>query len=363
VAKGEDKTEQPTARRLREARKEGRLPHSMEVPQALTLAASIFIIPTLIPKLQRTLVDGWRRAMGNVDVTDPGPALGELGRLVTSSLMLLGPLLLAIIICAVGARALLGGIHFNFHHIKPKPKQFNPFTGLKNLFSIRQFGTLFRLVLKVGALAGATYLLWDGLLASALIGPADLFTTISSIGGAIHTFLIAVLAISVVAGGLDGGMALRRYRKDLRMSKQEVREDAKQTESNPMLKQEIRARQRKMSRLRMMADVARADVILTNPTHLAVALCYEAGSPAPKVVAKGADHMAMRIRKVALEHNVPIQENKPLARALYSSVEIGDVIPVHLYQAVAEILATVYRAARRLGPAVSPATTVDGSRP
>ena len=335
----------------------------MEIPQALTLAASIFIIPTLIPKLQRTLVDGWRRAMGNIDVTDPGPALSELGHLVTSSMMLLAPLLAAIIVCAIVARALLGGIHFNFHHIKPKPKQFNPFTGLKNLFSVRQVGTLFRLLLKVGALAGVTYLLWDGLLASALIGPADLITTLHSIGGAIHTFLIAVLAISALAGAIDGGMALRRYRKDLRMTKQEVREDAKQTESNPMVKQEIRARQRKMSRLRMMADVTRADVILTNPTHLAVALRYEAGSPAPKVVAKGADHMAMRIRQVALEHNVPIQENKPLARALYSSVEIGDTIPVHLYQAVAEILATVYRAARRRAPVAQAATAVDGSRP
>jgi flagellar biosynthetic protein FlhB len=335
----------------------------MEVPQALTLAASIFIIPTLIPKLQRTLVDGWRRAMANVDVTDPGPALGELGRLVQSSLLLLAPLLAAIIVCAVVARALLGGIHFNFHHIKPKPKQFNPVTGLRNLFSIRQAGTLFRLFLKVGALAGITYLLWDGLLASALIGPADLGTTLSSIGGAIHTFLIAVLAISVAAGAIDGGLALRRYRKDLRMTKQEVREDAKQTESNPMVKQEIRARQRKMSRLRMMAEVARADVVLTNPTHLAVALRYEAGSPAPKVVAKGADHMALRIREVATEHRVPIKENKPLARALYSSVEIGDVIPVHLYQAVAEILATVYRAARRRGPvAALPATAAEGAR-
>lgn len=329
----------------------------MEVPQALTLAASALVIPKLVPKLQVTLVDGWRQAMAKVSVDDPGPALGQLSQLTQRGFLTLLPLLGAIAASAVAARALLGGIHLNAHHLRPKPKQLNPVKGIRNLFSVRQLGTLARLVAKVGALVGVTYLLWDQLLARVLVGPATLASTLSNLGEAVRTFLVAVLAISLVAGALDGGLAVRRYRKDLRMTRQEVKEDSRQTESNPHVKQEIRARQRKFSRLRMMAEVARADVVITNPTHFAVALRYDAETVAPTVVAKGADLMAARIREVATNNAVPIKENKPLARALYASVEVGETIPVHLYQAVAEILAAVYRAGRS-GP--RPGETTEG---
>ena len=131
------------------------------------------------------------------------------------------------------------------------------------------------------------------------------------------------------------------------MTKQEVKDEMKQTEGNPHAKAAIRGRQAKLSRSRMMAAVAGADVVLTNPTHLAIALAYEAGSAAPTVVAKGADRMAERIRAEATKHGVPILENKPLARALFGAVEIGDAIPVAFYRAVAEILALVYRTRAR----------------
>lgn len=354
MAKGEDKTEQPTARRLREARREGRLPQSVEVPQALTLTAAVLIVPGLLPRLERVLVDGWRQAMASVAVDDPKPALGQLGHLAEAGMLALLPLLGAIAVCAVVARALLGGVHVNTHHLRPKPRQFNPFTGLRGLFSLRQFATLARLVVKIAALAAVTYLLWSTFLAAVLLGPASLGATLSGLGSAVHAYLVAVLGLSLVTGALDGGLAVRRYRKDLRMTRQEVRDDARQTESNPLVKQEIRARQRKLSRLRMVAEVARADVVITNPTHLAVALRYDAGSVAPTVVAKGAELMAARIRQVAADHHVPIKENKPLARALYTSVEIGEVIPVEFYQAVAEVLAAVYRSSRRSDDTAGP---------
>jgi flagellar biosynthetic protein FlhB len=273
--------------------------------------------------------------------------------LLTRSMLLLVPLVGAIVVAAVLARALLGGVHFNVHQLKPKPKHLNPLPGIKRMFSVRQIGQLGRLTAKLLALGVLALALWNHFTAAVFAGPSALEAFVSTISSAIGTLLISVLALSVVAGGLDGTLAVRRYRKDLRMSKQELRDEAKQIEANPMVKQEIRARQRKLSRMRMMAEVVRADVVLTNPTHLAIALRYEPDSPAPKVVAKGAGHIAARIREVAKDAGVPVRENKPLARALYHSVEIGDLIPVQLYQAVAEVLALVYRAARRHGARAS----------
>lgn len=321
------------------------LPQSMEVPQALSLIAAMAVLPALIGRLHTTLVDGWQRT-ATIDMQDPAAALAAFVELLRDAGLLLVPLVAAISVAAIVSRALMGGISFNLQQLRPKPKKLNPFPGIKNLFSVRQLGQLFRMAAKMGALALVAVVMWDRFVLTVFTGPADLGAYLAGIGNTIWALLMAVLGVSVVAAGLDGTLALRRHRRDLRMTKHEVKEDAKQTESNPMVKQEIRARQRKMSRMRMMAEVARADVVLTNPTHLAVALRYESDAVAPRVVAKGADHMATRIRQVAADAGVPVQENKPLARALYASVEIGELIPVQLYQAVAEVLAVVYRAAR-----------------
>lgn len=349
MASGEEKTEQPTGRKLKEARREGRLPQSQEVPQALSLIVAVLLLPGLLGRLHETLVNGWRQALMASDPSDPAPALHELSSLTVRSVGLLLPLVFGIMAAAVVARALLGGVRLNTAQIKPKPKKLNPLPGIKNMFSKRQAGQLARLTLKMGALGLVSVALWSKLTAAVFQGPSTVEAFVGGIGNAIWALLTAVLALSVVAGAADGVIAVRGHRKELRMTKQEVKEEAKQTESNPQVKQEIRARARKLSRMRMIAEVARADVVLTNPTHLAVALRYEPDSAAPMVVAKGADHMAARIREAAAEAGVPVRENKPLARALYSSVEIGELIPVHLFQAVAEVLAVVYRAARHRG--------------
>ena len=347
MARGDDKTEKPTGRRLREARREGRLPQSTEVPQALTLILAVIVMPTLLRKMQVTIADGWAKALMSADPRDPEPALGAFCDLLVRSIVLLVPLIGGIMLAAIVARAVLGGVHFNSHNLKPKPKMLNPFPGIKRLLSVQQLGQLARLILKLAALGLVAKAMWNRFTRAVFIGPAPLDSFVGQIANAIWALLIAVLAVSAVAAALDGALAVRRYRKDLRMTKQEVKDDARQTEANPQVKSELRARQRKMSRMRMMAEVARADVVLTNPTHLAVALRYEPDSPAPRVVAKGADHVAARIRQVAGDAGVPVRENKPLARALFASVEIGDLIPVQLFQAVAEVLAVVYRAAHR----------------
>lgn len=351
MPKGDDKTEQPTARRLREARREGQLPQSTEVPQALTLIVAVLVLPGLMRQLYGTLSEGWRQAATSVGVQDPGPAVLQLFTLLREAMLALVPLVVLTSIAAVGSRALLGGLHLNLYHLKPKWKQLNFFKGLKNLFSLQQLSQLGRLFLKIGALAIVTLILWKRLVASVFTGPADVQDMLHSLRNGLSALLVAVLVISVVAGAADGIISVRRHRTQLRMTKQEVREDSKQSESNPLIKSEIRARQRRMSRMRMMAEVGRADVVLTNPTHLAVALRYEDDDLAPRVVAKGAGHIAARIRELAAENGVPVRENKPLARALFHGVEIGDLIPVELYQAVAEVLAVVYQAGRRVGAA------------
>jgi flagellar biosynthetic protein FlhB len=319
------------------------------VPQALTLVVIVLVLPTMLSRLGNLLIVGWEEALLSADPRDPAPALSVFSDLLAQSLLLLLPLVAGTVVAAVVARAVLGGVHLNLYQLKPKPKLLNPFPGIKRLFSVRQLGQFVRLFLKLVALAAVAIVLWDRFLTAVFTGPAGLETLVSGVGNATWSLLLAVMAVSLVAGGADGVLALRRYRKDLRMSRQEVRDEMRQTEANPLVKNEVRARQRKMSRLRMMAEVTRADVVLTNPTHLAVALRYEPGSAAPRVVAKGAGHIAARIRQIATENGVPIQENKPLARALFKSVEIGEAIPVQFYQAVAEVLAVVYRAAERRG--------------
>lgn len=346
MASGDDKTEQPTSRRLSEARRDGQLPQSVEVPQALTLIVTILLLPTLMRRMQSTLVTGWQQTALNIDPNDPAPALSSLTAMVIETSVLLVPLIVSIVLAAIVARAVLGGIHFNAHQLRPKLKLLNPFPGIKRLFGVTQLGQLFRLILKLGALGLVAVAMWDRFMAAVYVGPSELGYFIARTVDAIGALLIAVLAVSIVAAALDGGLAVRRYRKGLRMTKQEVKDDTRQTEANPLMKSEVRARQRKLSRMRMMAEVARADVVLTNPTHLAVALRYEPDAIAPTVVAKGAGHIAARIREIAAQNGVPVRENKPLARALFHNVEIGDVIPVQLYQAVAEVLAVVYRAAR-----------------
>ena len=319
------------------------------MPQALTLVVIVLVMPAMLRRLGVVLITGWEEALLTADPRDPGPALSVFSDMLSQSLLLLLPLIAGTVVAAVVGRAVLGGVHLNLYQLRPKPKLLNPFPGIKRLFSIRQAGQFIRLFLKLAALVVVSVALWDRFLAAVFIGPAGLEVVVSAIGNATWSLLLAVMAVSVVAGGADGFLALRRYRKDLRMSRQEVKDEMRQTEANPLVKNEVRARQRKMSRLRMMAEVTRADVVLTNPTHLAVALRYEPGSVAPTVVAKGAGHIAARIRQIATENGVPIQENKPLARALYKSVEIGEAIPVQFYQAVAEVLAVVYRAAERRG--------------
>lgn len=353
MAKNDDKTEQPTQQRRKEARKKGESARSIELPQAVSMGVFVLLLPMVVSRLTDVLADGWTRSLALATRPDPEVALSVLGDALAQSAIAIGPVLALVVVASAAANLAVIGDRPNIHHLKPQWKTLNPATGIKRLCSKQTLWELARTAVKLGAVAIVVLLSWEAATLAFEGGPRPVGTVVSVIGEE-TTRLVGRLAIlAAVVGVADAIVARRRFLKNLRMSKQEVKEEHRQTEGDPIIRGEVRRRMTRMSRMRMMAEVARADVVITNPTHIAVALRYQDTDPAPVVVAKGAGFVAQRIREKAMEHGVPIRENKPLARALHASVEIGRPIPVDLYRAVAEVLALVFKARRRVRSAVA----------
>jgi flagellar biosynthetic protein FlhB len=252
-------------------------------------------------------------------------------------------LIIALVFGILGSYFQIGFL-FTLEPIRPKFSHINPINGLKRIFSSR---SLFELVKSITKVIIVAWVAWSSIQGEFLnltklmaldLGQIVLYTLGSSVDIGIKICL-ALLAVSAA----DYFFQWRKYEKDIRMTKQEVKEEYKQLEGNPEIRSRIRQKQREISMRRMLSEVPKADVVITNPTHFAVAIRYEPQKkPAPYVVAKGADYLAERIKEIARKSRVEIVENKPLAQALYQSVDIGDVIPPELYRAVAEVLAFVY---------------------
>ena len=316
----------------------------MEVPQAVSLVASVLLLPVVLPRMGSTMANEWRISAALASNADPGAATAILGRFFSSAIVTIMPLVLVLMAGGVLSGVAFVGFRPNPWQLKPKFEMLSPKNGIKRIVSKQVLWELVKTTAKLAILAGLTYGVVIAGMHALLTGPVTLDRLAASIGGSTATLIQRVALFAVLIGIVDGVIVKRRHSKQLKMTKQEVKDEHKQSEGNPAVKNEIRKKQMKLSRMRMMAEVARADVVLTNPTHLSVALAYEPGSAAPIVVAKGAGAVALRIRKEAAKHGVPIRENKPLARALFRTVEIGEAIPVALYRAVAEVLAAVYRA-------------------
>ena len=342
-----ERTEAATPKRKRDARRKGQVARSAELPQALSLLAIVMVLPTVVSRLGHVLANDWQLSASVAATGDTGRATGLLGHSLSNAFMALLPLLGAVALAGVLASVALSGGKPNPYLLKPRFDKINPKAGIKRICSKQTLWELVKTAAKLALVALVSVGAWQAGLSRLMASHGSVDGTISSLAASIGALVRRVAVLALVVGAVDAVVASRRHRASLRMTKQEVKEEYKQTEGNPHMKAAIRGRQAKMSRMRMIAAVAGADVIVTNPTHLAVALAYEAGSSAPTVVAKGADRMAARIREEAARHGVPIMENKPVARALYKSVEIGDAIPVALYRAVAEILALVYRTRTR----------------
>ena len=351
----ENKTEEPTGRRLSKAREEGSIARSRELPSAIMLmtgAAIVFWGGTVAASLLERMV-----ATGlHID-----PLLGrDPARLLAGAWVVVKPALAVVIVFGGGiavigtlSALLVGGLVFSWRPVMPDLARLDPIQGFARLWSREVLVEIVKSVIKLLGVAAVAYWWLRGAARNfadlARAGwPGGLWQAGSLLG---QLFLLTSISLAIVVL-LEVPYRIWSHRQDLRMSRQELRDEAREVEGNPQTKRRVKQMRRKVARARMMSQVPKADVVLTNPTHVSVALQYQQGTMrAPRLVAKGAGLVALRIREVAAEHDVPIVEAPPLARSLHRYVEIEDEVPAALYRAVAEVLAFVYRlrAARAAG--------------
>jgi len=343
----QERTEQATPKRLEEARKKGQIPRSRDLSTAAVTLVGGAALYLLGGQITGQMAEMMRRslALSRDEATDASHMLPALGQAAAEGLWLSAPVLGAITLAAIIAPLALGGWSFSGQAMMPQFSRMNPIEGVKRMFALRSLIELTKAMAKFGVVAIiAAIVLWNDATTLMALGREPLQ---QAIGHAVQISGKALLLISaglLIIAGIDVPYQLWQYAKQMRMSREEIREEYKESEGSPEVKGRIRQLQQQLARQRMMQEVPKADVVVTNPTHFAVALKYdEKRMRAPIVVAKGADEIAAKIREVAGEHKVPIFEAPPLARVLFRNVDIGDEIPATLYIAVAQILTYVFQ--------------------
>ena len=342
----QQKTEQPTQRRLKKAREEGNFPTAKVFVNALQFVVFVWLLrswgPGWIQSLRASMASLLQHALDPRMSTSEVVSLGlHLLKEMLIPLGLLGGAMIAITLAIQFGVTRMG---VSLKKLAPEFNRLNPGSRLKELPK-QNLPSLLQAVIMIPAFGGAVYYLvadnLGGFLSLPLRSVPDGITLVA---GSIQTLLWKASLVFMVFGTVDLVRQKRRYQNDLKMSKQDIRDEFKEVEGNPLMKQRIRRIRRDLARRRMMHEVPTATAVIVNPTHYAVALKYSMDAKgAPMVVAKGKNYLAQRIRQRAMECQVPIVENPPLAQALYRSVDVGQEIPAHLYRAVAEILAYVYK--------------------
>lgn len=348
MSDGQDRSEKATPKRMKEARRDGSLQKSQDLSAWLGVGVGALMLPMVVSSASKAGAE--QMAMVRRVIADPDPALATtaLSDGLGSVLASLAPLLGAVVLAAIVASAVQGGVHVSTKRLKPKVEQFNVAKGVKRVFGMQSLWQGAKAALKTAAIGMVLWSVVQGLVPMMLgSGTHSLSAILAAAGSGVTGLVRTAVLAGLVLAAFDVAVIVKRNRKKTRMSKKEIRDEHKQTEGDPLVKGQIRSRQLAMSRNRMIASVADADVVLVNPTHVAVALRYQPGTGAPKVVAKGAGHVAARIRKEAAAKRVPMVEDVPLARALHAACEIGHEIPAHLYVAVAKVLAFVMALRRR----------------
>ncbi|WP_370250558.1 flagellar biosynthesis protein FlhB [Nocardioides sp.] len=337
---GGEKTEKPTPKRKKEARKEGQVARTQELGPWLALAVLSLALPALARReidALTVLMDRALRQIANPDLGLVLVLLEDAARHMIIATSVLGALVL---ILSVAATLGQGGFYLATKQVKPNLKKLDPIQGFKRVFGPHSLWEGAKMLVKC-TLVGV--LVWSGISAATpLIGGLVPMSAVLDVAvGEALGMLRTVAVAGVVMAAVDYAVMRRRTNKQIKMSKEEIKQEHKQAEGDPLLKGAIRARQHAAARNRMMAAIPEADVVLVNPTHVAVALRYQAERGAPIVVARGAGAIAARIREVATEHRVPLVQDVPLARALYRSTQVGQPIPTELFAAVAHVLAFV----------------------
>lgn len=346
-----EKTEEPSQHRIEEFRKKGQVASSKELSSVLIMAASLLTLGITVIFIYEEVGDfmAWLYSL------DYEKAYGEKVfkeismRAIKTAAFCVGPILLVSFVFGIISNIMQVGLLFSPEVLEIKFDKINPINGFKRLFSVKSAAEAVKGIFKFTVILGITYLvLQDELLSfngflQSNVHQGFLYgkSLVLKVG-----FLI-ILGLSVVAA-IDFLWEKYQYQKKLRQTKQQVKEETKEKEGNPEIKQRIRAAQKEMASRKMMQDIPKADVIVTNPTHISIALRYDANTMvAPEVLGKGADFMAFKIRELAKEHDIPMVENVKLARALYKTVKVGEGVPRDLYKAVAEVLAFVYKVKKK----------------
>ena len=344
------KTEQPTQKRLDDAREKGQLAASREVGSFLLFTAATLLVMTAAPGIALGLTTLLRGFLAHAATLPTDPA--SLGQAFSGAFAATGKLMLVPFLgfaaAAIGAAALQNGIVWSAESLKPKAERLSPLAGFKRLFSAKTLVEFLKNIFKIllVAIAGIA-VLWPEmphLLMSAELQALPLAGYMTTL---CLRLLMVAAAIMAFLAGLDYLWQRFDFMKRMRMSRRDIQDEQKQSDGDPHIKARLRQMRMEQARQRMMADVPKATVVITNPTHVSVALRYDPENEAvPVVVAKGVDHMAMKIREVAKANGVPLMESPPLARALHKRVEIGQTIPEQHYKAVAEIIGYVMRLRR-----------------
>jgi flagellar biosynthesis protein FlhB len=347
-----ERTEQATPRRVEDARKKGQVASSRELSMALSMAAIVAsgsLMGAYAFGLLTTTMRQWLAIAGTTKVTESTFQTFAMyaGRDVLTIVVPFGLVLTAM---AVGAQILQGGLVLSGEKLKWDLMKLSPLAGFKRIFSLRALMELPKTIFKIGIVTAVVYWnLKDEILALPLMLQMEPTVVLFHAGRLALSLTMWMAGALGVLGMADYAFQRWQLGQDLKMTKQQVKEEHRESDGDPLIRSRIRTLQREQARKRMMQEVPKADVVITNPTHVAVALKYEGTRmAAPTVVAKGSGYIAERIREVAAEHGVPIIENKPLARSLNDLVDLGKEIPADLYQAVAEILAMLLRAKGRL---------------
>lgn len=343
----QEKTEKATPKRRAEARKKGQVAQSRDISSVAVLFCALGFFFITGSWMFWRLSDVMRGIFQNIGTLDLQGSSAQAFFLEISEKVfeVLMPLMLIILIAGIAANVLQFGFMFTVESLSFKLSKLNPVSGIKRLFSLKSLVELLKSLFKIVVVAGIAYLTMKGEIENIPslinISVGEILSYLGEISFKICFFTCLAL---VFLAALDYAYQRWEYEKQLKMTKQEVRDELKQTEGDPAIKARIRNVQREMAQRRMMEEVPGADVVITNPTSLAIALKYDTQiMMAPRVVAKGAGVIAENIKKIAEENSIPIVEDKPLAQTLFKAVEIGEYIPVELYRAVAEILAYVYR--------------------
>jgi flagellar biosynthesis protein FlhB len=343
----QEKTEEASARKLEKAREDGQVPRSRELTTTAVLVVAAVGIYSFSSFMSSKITDIFKLsfALDRAAIFDPNMMLALLAKAIYNGLLSIAPLLLLLLVAAIVGPIALGGWNFATKAMQPKLERMDPVGGIKRMFSMHSFIELAKSLAKVLVILGATLLLLK-FYAQDIFRLSDK-TTDQAIFDSLHIsiFAIIILTVSTLAiAAVDVPIQIFEYKKKLKMSRQDQKDEAKDSDGKPEVKSRIRQLQREMAQRRMMSNVPKADVIITNPDHFSIALQYNPDTmEAPILLAKGGDHIALKIREIAKAHKIEIMESPVLARAIYYTTELDEQVPSGLYLAVAQILAYVFQ--------------------